>query len=532
MKRPVPLVICLLLAALAACGQRVEMSAKPIVIAPGAAVGNKARLRWTVQQQAGVLLQLLDASGKVLRTLDAGNMAPGEYDVVFDGSGADGKRLPAGAYTVRLSAVPKAVADAAFGVGGMLGQVSRTFTFRDARIFDLGAKGIDAASVRVKVDGDAWHREADFAIAGNTFTVDAAAGTVELNPTGVLDPDSEVIVTCARGLPLENPYALDTAPDGALYIADYLYGLDAQQKKPAPRPGFLYKVDAAGRPVAAFGKEGRLALPPKDVAVDADGSIYVVTLAHAIAVYDSFGKPRYQFADFTGSAGKGEERKVFGGYNPVSLALSETRRAVVCNANLSSILYDATKPNWDGFLALQEAKQGAELPPVIWQYLGPCLAARGDSFYMTTYYQRLVKYRYDMATKEFSVVWSTSQEDSISSVPHDGPDQLWMPLDVEVDGTGLIYVADRQNHRVQIFFDAGTTYKHVGSLGSVGSDIARCQLMAPHALAVSPDRRSLYVADDGIFIKHQQVPVVKGLARVVKWTLAAEETLEAKLTIR
>jgi len=75
-------------------------------------------------------------------------------------------------------------------------------------------------------------------------------------------------------------------------------------------------------------------------------------------------------------------------------------------------------------------------------------------------------------------------------------------------------------------------YKHVGSIGSEGAAVEKCQLMAPHALTLSPDGKSLYIADDGIFIKFGNNPVVTGASRVVKWKLGAEEVVETKLTVK
>jgi len=394
---------------------------------------------------------------------------------------------------------------------------------------DIDFLGVDADQLQ---DGEAWDREEDFAMAGNNYKVDAVAGTVELNPTGALDKGAEIVISFAQGLPLENPCVVKTTPDGNLLISDYLNGLDGQNKKPTPRNGLLYKVDPTGKPVATFGKDGVLPMDCKDMAIDADGNLYIISLYHAAIALDSQGKQRYTFAGFTGSAGLGKDNPVFGGYWPMSIAMNEAHRAVIVNIDASNVLYDATKPDLTGYITVQHGKQGMELPPVYWQYIGPCIAAQGDYYYMTTSYHRLIKYKCDSTTKEFSIIWSTPQADAASDIKLAGPDQLWMAMGVELDGTGLIYVADRQNHRIQIFYDAGTTYKHVGSIGSLGNDAGKCQLMAPHALTLSPDRKYLYIADDGIFVKHVTVPIVKGLSRVVKWKLGAEEVIEAKLTVK
>ena len=512
--------------------QSIVMDTKPVTITPGATVGNKIRVKWQVQKQAGVMLQVFDAAGKCMLTLDAGDMAPGDYNVIFDGRDLAGKPLPAGDYTLRLSATPKVEADLTFGAGGMLGQATQNFTFQKDRKFNLGVKNVDAKSVTVKVDGETWDQEEDQAIAGNNYKVDAANGVVEINPTATLDKGAEITISLARGVPLEDPYVVKTAPDGSLFISDAIYGLDLQNKKPKPRNGNIYKVDANGKLVTTFGKNGAVVGDAKDMAVDADGNLYFIGLYHAIAVLDSQGKLRYTLADYTDPSGAGKDKPVRGGYWPMSIAMNEARRIVMVNIDQTNVLYDATKPDLTGFIACQFGKQGAESAPVLWQYIGPNSAAIGDYFYTTTCYNRLIKYKFDAQTKEFATIWSTPLLSPEADAKYTGPSQLWNALDVEVDGTGLIYVADRTNHRVQIFFDAGSNYKFVGSLGSEGSSVEKCQLMAPHAISVSPDRKSLYVADDGIFIKWGNNPIVKGLARVVKWKLGAQETLDAKLTVK
>lgn len=522
------LVILILAAlwALAGWAQSVNMDTKPLTIAPGAAVGNKVRIKWQVVKPAGVLVQVFDAAGRCVRTLDAGEMAPGDYSVIYDGKDGKGKLLPAGDYTVRVGVTPKAAADLAFGAGGMLGQATRTLIFKDVRKFDLGVKGLNPKAVTLKVDGEAWDQEEDFGLAGDNYKVDAAAGTLEINPTAELDKGAEIAVSFAQGLPLENPWAIKAAPDGSLYICDRLYGLDQANQKPKPRPDVLYKIDASGKPAAAFGRDGAQVMECQDVAVDADGKVYALGEYHAVAVLDPTGKRLYNVAGFNGNYEKG---KPHGAYWPRGIALTGDGRLVIMNIDQTVSLFDAAKSDLEGWIASQN---GIRYPPVMWQYLSPCIAAQGDDFYETTAYQGIVKYHFDPNTKEFSTVWEMPIVDPGPDIKPNGPAQLWHAMGLTLDGTGLIYVADRTNHRVQIFFDAGATYKHVGSIGSEGAAVDKCQLVAPHAVALSPDGKSLYVAEDGIFVKFGNGPVVTGSSRVVKWTLGVEEKVETKLSVK
>jgi flagellar basal-body rod modification protein FlgD len=53
---------------------------------------------------AAVGLQITDASGKVVRTMNLGAQAAGTHRVVFDGLGDDGQALPAGSYQYQVGA--------------------------------------------------------------------------------------------------------------------------------------------------------------------------------------------------------------------------------------------------------------------------------------------------------------------------------------------------------------------------------------------------------------------------------------------
>lgn len=518
--------------ALAGWAQSITMDTEPLTITPGAVLGSTARIKWRVQKQSGVLLQVFDAAGKCVRTVYASRMAPNDYSVIYDGRDGKGQMLPPGEYTVRLSANPTAEPDLAFGAGGMLGQVTLRGAFQEARKLALGATGFDPKSVTLKVNGEIWERKDDFDAAGKNFKVDAAAGTIELNPAAELRKGAEIAVTFTRGLALENPWAIQAAPDGSVYIADNLYGLDQANKTPKPRIGKVYKVDAAGKPVGNFGQDGVLAYQCQDLEVDAEGRLYVAPYTHFISVFDAQGKRLYNVAGYSDSHGKGKDLPYRGGYWPKGIALNDARRMVIVNGDRTNVIYDATRPDFEGYLACQTGEEGASYPPVMWQYLGPCVTALGDFYYQTTAYNNLVKYHYNREVDLFSLVWQTPTVSPGPDIKLDGPAQTWHAMGLEADGTGLLYVADRHNHRIQIYFDAGNTCQHVGSIGSKGAAVEKGQLMAPHAVTISPDGRTLYIADDGISVKFGNNPVVTGASRVVKWKLGAEETVEAKLTVK
>jgi len=506
-----PLILGLALTAGIAAAQTVEMDRAPLAVAAGGQIS----VKWKTAREAGVAIQVLDAAGRPLRTIDAGRMAAGEHTTMIDG-----KTLSPGRYTLRVGIDPTVSADLTFGVKGMLGVLSKKVMFKGDRKITLDVRGANPAGVTVKVEGEEWAQVKDPATTGNNYVFDAATGTVELNAAAPLDEGAEIAVTYPAGNVFENPWSVRAAPDGSLYIGDL---------KAAPGKSLLYKVDASGKPVAGFGVAGILELAARDLAVDKDGTIYVVTGEHHVAVRGPKGENKYAVAGYINPYRTGEHLYE-GGYWNVSIALNADKRMVIVTGNNSNVMYDATKPNFDGYLAIQNLKEGAINPPVYGRAMGPCVAMTGDVYYATTCWNSLVKYHFDAAKKQFSTVWSTPVRED-GQMPT-GADNLFHGLGVELDGSGLIYVADRVNHRIQIFFDAGDTYKHVGSIGSIGTDVAKGQMMAPHALSFSPDGKSLYVADDGVFYLLAQSFFVKGLARVTKLKLGFQEVIELPLEVK
>ncbi|MEC9072853.1 MAG: flagellar hook assembly protein FlgD [Myxococcota bacterium] len=51
-----------------------------------------------------VTVQVLDETGEVVRNMDMGSMSPGQKTAEFDGRDDDGNQLPAGSYTIQISA--------------------------------------------------------------------------------------------------------------------------------------------------------------------------------------------------------------------------------------------------------------------------------------------------------------------------------------------------------------------------------------------------------------------------------------------
>jgi DNA-binding beta-propeller fold protein YncE len=72
-------------------------------------------------------------------------------------------------------------------------------------------------------------------------------------------------------------------------------------------------------------------------------------------------------------------------------------------------------------------------------------------------------------------------------LPGDGPGEFDVPHDLAIDGQGRVYVADRENDRIQVFAPDGVFLKEWSSNG----------LWRPYGISVAPDGSRLFVVDGG-----------------------------------
>ena len=70
-----------------------------------------------------------------------------------------------------------------------------------------------------------------------------------------------------------------------------------------------------------------------------------------------------------------------------------------------------------------------------------------------------------------------------------GPGQFQQPLGITVDLAGNVYVADTENHRIQVFSNNGVLLEQWGSYGA-----APGQFYRPSSIKAGPDGR-IYVSD-------------------------------------
>ena len=96
---------------------------------------------------------------------------------------------------------------------------------------------------------------------------------------------------------------------------------------------------------------------------------------------------------------------------------------------------------------------------------------------------------FDGATRAYLATLGSTGSSGASNTEFNGP------CGVAVSANGrLIYVADRYNHRVQVF--DGTTRQYIATLGTTGSaGTSNAQFHYPSGVAVSADNR-IYVADE------------------------------------
>ena len=73
-----------------------------------------------------------------------------------------------------------------------------------------------------------------------------------------------------------------------------------------------------------------------------------------------------------------------------------------------------------------------------------------------------------------------------------GQGKLQYPKDVLVHSSGLVYVADGENHRIAVFSQEGELFCTFGTRGR-----GKGEFQWPSSLAASPDGHHLYVSDCG-----------------------------------
>jgi hypothetical protein len=339
--------------------------------------------------------------------------------------------------------------------------------------------------------------------------------------------------------------------------------------KPVPK-GRYYLVLRAGMKAeidTSFGKNGVVEgvfmnNNPWDIKADSEGNIFVLdrgdreklTFLHK---FDANGKPRKDFytgsnvlaLDSTASAfavaqdgtifvtgigvygcrmmnKKGEVIRTLAGYLPMHPGVVGASPSVTTGSSgklfMEGSAYDYLDPagGLDAYLYSLAPNESIGYAPGYGLYLSPRSTSNNrDRIYVTNYNDEIICLK--DTGYNLQILYRFGKTG-------DGDGQFRIPLGPSCDRDGCIWIADRNNSRVQRIADTGRGFSFLWKFGIRGTDASRGEFMAPHAVALSGDGNRLYVAEDG-----REYPsraggsdIVKGLSRVVCYRLSYRYNLK------
>ena len=286
-----------------------------------------------------VTADILDSAGVMVRTVDGGYQDSGSNRIAWDGKDSAGKAVPAGNYTVKLTvnAFDPSSYTFAMQFGGMGNASGQLMYPRGIKIDKSGNVYVtDPGNERVQVfypNGTVL--SSDFNT-GSMFTQFFWPNDVALAPDGDIyvcqisgtanvkkfdsgrNYLSDVGASGAKSGQYLTPYAIDTDPDGNLYVLDNSFG----------QAGVL-KYDASGNFLVKWGtygvNDGQFAAPD-GIAVGSSGRVYVSdTLNNRVQVFDLNGKLLNSF----GSYGSGDGQFI----KPKGIAVSAGGNVFVADSD-------------------------------------------------------------------------------------------------------------------------------------------------------------------------------------------------------
>lgn len=304
-----------------------------------------------------------------------------------------------------------------------------------------------------------------------------------------------------------SPYDVTVDSNGYIYLLD-------------KGDSYLYKFDQNGKSVKDFGKNGRISTPggQQAVKVGSKGNIYITATwpQHQVWKYDKNGTFIYGIGGFFDWKGGrfGCPTTAF----PIGIGLSNNGRMYIIQSGFEGIVvYNRNFEGTKGFLYRSKWQYLAPNPP--YGYCGPGITATPNrGIYAlnngSTLYKAIDK------NKDVTPVYSIN-------VASDGI-PLRNPTGVCYDNQGGVYVADWGNGRIVKFYDDGVEFKPVCTFGQFGQGkLKEGFLLNPHAVAISPDGKSLYIAEDGEPVwdyKTNTKIAFPGNHRLSKWNLKYTET--------
>ena len=207
----------------------------------------------------------------------------------------------------------------------------------------------------------------------------------------------------------------------------------------------------------------RLSLPT-DVAVGADGTIYVVDSGnHQVAVFDASGRR----VTSLGSPGSGDRQLM----NPVGLAIDSGGDIYVADKDNKRLQVFAGDGGYRRSIDLEEGDE--RVTPI-----DVALSADGNELFVS-------------ANNSHRIVAYSRNGTLLRAWGGEGaePGQLNFPATMALDESGRLYVVDVLNQRVQVFDSSGTVVTQFGKLGAKPGTLFR-----PKGVTLDPAGRS-YVSD-------------------------------------
>ena len=237
---------------------------------------------------------------------------------------------------------------------------------------------------------------------------------------------------------------------------------------------------------------------PTDVAVSAtDNRIYVADYYnHRVQVFDGATRQYIATLGITGSAGASNTQ--FNSPSGVAVSTTGNRIYVTDRNNHRVQVFDGATRQYIATLGIT-GLAGASNTQFNGPTAGVAVSASGDRIYVTDSNNHRVQV-FDGATRQYIATLGITRSAGASNT------QFNVPYGVAVSATdNRIYVADRDNYRVQIF--DGATRQYIATLGSRGA--SNTQFSAPYGVAVSATDNRIYVAD----IDNSRVQIFDGATR-------------------
>jgi uncharacterized membrane protein/sugar lactone lactonase YvrE len=233
------------------------------------------------------------------------------------------------------------------------------------------------------------------------------------------------------------------------------------QVDPNVPPGSMFTLGASGINRGQFNV-------PRGIARDAEGNFYVVDTGNLrIQKFDSTGKWLAMFGNGRGD-GDGQFKRYEDpttgaeamGTGPGGIAVDPSGNVYVADTwNHRIQKFDSTGKfvtTWGSFVYLGDASavEDAERDRKFYGPRGLAIGPEGDLYVTDTGNKRVLVFDQNGAFKR-KIESGVAPGKTAPDYPFSAPGEMNEPMGIAVDGSGNVYVADRDNHRIQKFDNAG-----------------------------------------------------------------------------